>query len=201
MKLQKGLQVGNWTIISDIVESKVLARCACGREVIRRVDMISKGKSTSCNIDMCNSARKPMTGKRYGKLLVLEDYLPNKRIRVRCDCGNIVLKDKEQVSAGNTTSCHQGLCKSITKDLTGQKFGMLTAIKLIRREGKPQSFWECKCDCGQVKIIRASGLLSSVKSCGCQKGVKLTKDIEAVGSRHVFGQYKDKLNLEIFPLT
>ena len=53
------------------------------------------------------------------------------------------------------------------KDLTGQRFGRLTVIKLDRVENK-RTFWLCKCDCGTFKIF-GRGLLTSgdAVSCGC----------------------------------
>lgn len=52
------------------------------------------------------------------------------------------------------------------KDLTGQKFGKLVAIERYVKQG--QSWWICKCDCGNIKNARASSLVyGAVKSCGC----------------------------------
>lgn len=50
-------------------------------------------------------------------------------------------------------------------DLTGQKFGRLTAIE--REKG---SKWLCECDCGNIKIVSAEHLkCGHTKSCGCLK--------------------------------
>lgn len=53
------------------------------------------------------------------------------------------------------------------KDLTGQKFGRLTAIKRVgSRNG--YALWECKCDCGNTKITTSTKLVQGVTtSCGC----------------------------------
>lgn len=55
-------------------------------------------------------------------------------------------------------------------DLTGQKFGMLTV--LYRAENrKGDTYWHCKCDCGEEKDVCASNLTSGkCKSCGCNRG-------------------------------
>lgn len=60
-------------------------------------------------------------------------------------------------------------------DLTGQKFGRLTVIKLHGTKNKT-SYWLCKCDCGNEKIVRASNLKNKhVRSCGClQQESRLT---------------------------
>lgn len=51
-------------------------------------------------------------------------------------------------------------------DLTGKKFGKLIVVK---KHGKRNGYlyWECVCDCGNVKIVAAANLGRSQKSCGC----------------------------------
>lgn len=52
-------------------------------------------------------------------------------------------------------------------DLTGQRFGKLTAIRFKGREGN-KTMWECVCDCGGSCTIVANYLRTgSTKSCGC----------------------------------
>lgn len=51
-------------------------------------------------------------------------------------------------------------------DLTGQKFGRLTAIKPVVVNGYRK--WLCVCDCGNIKTVTAGSLRSGgTKSCGC----------------------------------
>jgi hypothetical protein len=63
-------------------------------------------------------------------------------------------------------------------DLTGQRFGRLVVIKrgqnLAARTGTV--YYECQCDCGNIKTICRNGLKSGdVKSCGCfRRETKLT---------------------------
>lgn len=53
------------------------------------------------------------------------------------------------------------------KDLTGQRFGRLIAISRAPNQGR-YVCWNCKCDCGNEKIIRAASLTSGkTQSCGC----------------------------------
>ena len=55
------------------------------------------------------------------------------------------------------------------KDITGQKYGRLTAIKYVYTKNK-KAYWLCKCDCGNEVIIAYSSLKSkNTKSCGCLK--------------------------------
>lgn len=58
------------------------------------------------------------------------------------------------------------------KDLTGKRFGRLIAISYDIRpsgpSGQPKTFWMCKCDCGNIKEIMASQLMTGKTiSCGC----------------------------------
>jgi len=55
-------------------------------------------------------------------------------------------------------------------DLTGEKFGKLTVIKLDHMHKKNGSYWQCSCDCGSDKISIISGKNirnKKVLSCGC----------------------------------
>lgn len=51
------------------------------------------------------------------------------------------------------------------KDLTGQKFNMLTVLSLDSRD---PVYWKCRCDCGGTTRVQTSNLKRGrVKSCGC----------------------------------
>lgn len=52
-------------------------------------------------------------------------------------------------------------------DLTGKKFGRLTVLKRVENRGVSKC-WSCQCDCGTIKTLRATSLVSGgTKSCGC----------------------------------
>lgn len=53
----------------------------------------------------------------------------------------------------------------IRLELTGQRFGRLSVLRLVPGPGK--SRWECRCDCGKDTIIAGSQLRARTKSCGC----------------------------------
>lgn len=55
-------------------------------------------------------------------------------------------------------------------DITGQKFGKLTALECVGKlNGKTYS-WKCQCECGNITIVDGSSLRSgNTKSCGCGK--------------------------------
>lgn len=53
------------------------------------------------------------------------------------------------------------------KDITGQKFGRLTAIKYLGIE-KHKAVWLCKCECGNTVEVPSNSLTcNNTKSCGC----------------------------------
>jgi hypothetical protein len=56
------------------------------------------------------------------------------------------------------------------KDLSGQKFGRLTAVEHIGSDTQHQALWLCICDCGKEHITTGHSLLrGNCKSCGCLK--------------------------------
>lgn len=74
-------------------------------------------------------------------------------------------------------------------DLTGQKFGRLTVIKLHGFNKRRKALWECKCDCGSDKVIIVSNSnLRNWKypSCGCwAKEIELeNKKKERIGKTY-----------------
>lgn len=59
-------------------------------------------------------------------------------------------------------------------DMSGQKFGRLTVVKINGRKGKHLE-WECKCECGQTVFAIATNLRrGKTQSCGCLR-VELTR--------------------------
>ena len=56
----------------------------------------------------------------------------------------------------------------IVNDLTNLKFGRLLVIKMVGANKHGHFLWECKCDCGNIKIVAGENLKSlSTVSCGC----------------------------------
>lgn len=54
------------------------------------------------------------------------------------------------------------------EDLTGQKFGRLTAVQYEFDDKRHQPCWTFLCDCGNEKILSANQVKwSNVQSCGC----------------------------------
>ena len=54
------------------------------------------------------------------------------------------------------------------KNITGQKFNLLTVVKYSHTKKGHGSYWECVCDCGGIAVVRIDSLRAgSPKSCGC----------------------------------
>ena len=114
---------------------------------------------------------RDLTGQRFGELTVLE--ATDERIGggvvwlCRCSCGAICKVSRNNLVTGQTRSC--GHAKR--RDLTGQRFGRLVAVRPIRWRSKAQPCsvaWLCKCDCGSVAIAALANLTKGLKSsCGC----------------------------------
>lgn len=68
------------------------------------------------------------------------------------------------------------------QDLTGQKFGKLTVVRLDHKEQKYKKngtkdgfeyYWLCRCECGKEKVLRKLDFkYGNTKSCGCLRKEK-----------------------------
>ena len=159
-----------------------LCQCKCGNLKEVTSGDLNAGRVTSCgcyNKEKTSLSFKDMTGKRFGKLTVLEKT--NKRTnnrsiiwKCKCDCGNLCEVSRDSLIQG-TQSCGclkkenaRKLGKKSGYDLTNQHFGKLTAIKLI--ENRKERTWLCQCDCGnQCEVTSKDLLRSHISSCGCLK--------------------------------
>lgn len=108
-----------------------------------------------------------LTGQRFGKLTVIRRAENNKyggvKWECQCDCGKIITCFSTNLRGGKAKSCG---C-SLYQDLTGKRFGRLTATSLAEKRSRFY-YWNCKCDCGNEVVIKASYLTSGdTKSCGC----------------------------------
>ena len=60
------------------------------------------------------------------------------------------------------------------KDLTGQRFGRLVAVRATDERRNNKVIWECKCDCGNVVNVKSTLLTNgNTSSCGCLYKEKL----------------------------
>jgi hypothetical protein len=116
-------------------------------------------------------------GQVFGHLTVIELDEEKTRQRrsthwlCRCVCGQTCSPYVGNLRRGSATSCgcarYENSQASRFRDLSGQRFGSLTAVGLASRQG--DALWECTCDCGEVTVVRGSALGGGhTTSCGCR---------------------------------
>ena len=54
--------------------------------------------------------------------------------------------------------------RRVFNDITGKKFGRLTAVRFIPDESKFSKFW-CICECGNEKLIQTQSLIRGAIVC------------------------------------
>ena len=166
-----------------------LCKCDCGNyKVIRGADLRS-GHVNSCGCLYGQHSVKNEIGNKYGRLTVIEraekQGVRGALWKCQCNCGNIVIASGGDLRNGSVQSCgclvKERSREANLKDLTGQRFGKLTILSLNKNETikNKATFWNCKCDCGNNKIIRGQSLkMGAVKSCGCLKTSFAEEQIE-----------------------
>lgn len=85
------------------------------------------------------------------------------------------------------------------KDLTGQKFGRLTALYPLKRTSKDNRIiWYCKCDCGGYKKVQGKMLTNGrTISCGCANSKGEVKVREILIEANInFEEQKEYNNLK-----
>ena len=185
MKNEIGNRYGKLVVIERAIKPEGrpkgaywLCQCDCGKQKIIRGADLRAGNVNSCGCLYGKHSIKDETGKRYGKLTVISQTANREYGSVKwlckCDCGNLCEVAGDSLRSGQTQSCGC-LVKERSRianlhDLTGQKFGKLTAIEIdeeLTLKNK-RIFWKCKCDCGNYYSTGSSNLVTgATKSCGC----------------------------------
>lgn len=192
---ETGHRYGRLTVIEYAGSSNKKAmwrcKCDCGREKIVAGSYLRSGfvKSCGCLRNELSSERMKkiasenknpanrvdLSGQKFGKLTVLGEPQKGDRGTVwkcRCDCGNFCYKVSTDLVRGAVKSC--GCLKaelhSTMNDLTGQQFGLLTALYTDKVDNWGQRIWRCKCSCGREVDVRAGNLRKGwTTSCDCKK--------------------------------
>jgi len=119
--------------------------------------------------------RENLVGRKFGKLTVTEmlyNYKGSGRTKCLClcDCGNTCIRTAYSLKKCELSSCgcdrKERAKKVFGKDINGKRFGRLVVL---------ETFWElnpikvkCKCDCGNVVILRKGDVQKMhTQSCGC----------------------------------
>lgn len=172
----------NVFIDKNFKRSKV--RCNCECTLCGKLRVVSLSHLKNRNYQFCPECRpnrketESLIGQKFGKLTVVERIAnhiqPNGSSKIvykcLCECGTECFVQKHHLQNGHTTSCgcvqkkHTG--EAHKKDITGKKYGLLTAKESFYKDGV--LYWKCSCDCGGEKITQVRCLNSGrVHSCGC----------------------------------
>lgn len=176
-----------------------ICQCECGNITSVRSDALTTAKNPtkSCGCLAKEKAKEKidknsLVGKKFNRLTVIKrdetkEIGHHKSIYwiCQCDCGNFVSVSTADLNSGHTKSCGclklEMLKERNENDLTGQKFGMLTAIKKMDIKNlKNEYLWLFKCDCGENYIASGTQVKNGhIFSCGCikSKGEQLIRKI------------------------
>lgn len=157
-------------------------QCECGTIKVVSSNMLLTGKTLSCGclkrektIERCT---KPMIGKTFGRLTVLEKMYAKKGkgayYKCQCSCGSIVIVQGAMLRSGNSKSCgclaKDKAAEKCSRGMIGRRFGKLTVIKRAPNRKGHSTRWICQCDCGGIiETTRSSLLVGETLSCGCIK--------------------------------
>lgn len=138
-----------------------------------------------------------LTGQRFGRWTVLGfDCNKNKKNywKCKCDCGTERSVVGSHLVNQNSKSCGC-LSREITaqrsrKDITGQKFGRLTALYSTNtKTNNGKYIWHCQCDCGNVVNVPIDALTTgNKKSCGCLSREKASERFGIDETGNVYGK-------------
>lgn len=90
------------------------------------------------------------------------------------------------------------ILSSLCRDITGQKFNRLIAIKPVGKDTKRNVLWEFKCDCGNFTVKPIYNVVrNNTKSCGCafKDSVLKRKPTLKLGQsalNHLYSNYKKR---------
>lgn len=80
-------------------------------------------------------------------------------------------------------------------DISGQKFGMLTAIRPAALSKNKTWKWECRCDCGVFTVVFITALRSGgTTSCGCNRGKNKTHGMTLTATYRTWKTMKARCN-------
>lgn len=181
MECLAGKRFGYWTVLDEYEKDvkgsyRWKCRCQCGTERMVLARNLRGGISQSCGclLKQWKREQKNLTRKAFGELVVLrpEDESYDRWVCQCTACGRECIVTQRRLITGKKLHCGCKTKKNHTeKDITGQKFDMLTALyKTEKRDDKGSVVWHCRCDCGNELDLSYNKLkYSDTVSCGCHR--------------------------------
>jgi len=120
------------------------------------------------------NSRKISPGDKIGRWTVLEDYeltsKKEKKWHCRCECGTEKYVLERSLVHGGSLSCgclrKENSARANGKDLTGQRFGNLTAVRKLKSTSAG-IWWRCECSCGNKVDVLGTLLVTGRRTnCG-----------------------------------
>ena len=129
-------------------------------------------------------------GSVVGRLTVLDKKRENNRsyFYCRCECGNEKWIRSDTLATVKSWGCLGKENLFEAKDITGMKFGRLTALeKTDERDNSNGSIvWKCKCECGNITYVPEYLLKKGgVRSCGCLGKENSRQNIQKAIKKHL----------------
>jgi hypothetical protein len=147
-------------------------KCSCGKLKAMPAKEVRRGDSKSCG---CLGEADNHTGITYGRLTGVRKVASKNGATMwewKCNCGQLFTTQARLVKDGKTRSCgclrRELSYERRFRDLTGQTFGLLTAIRPVERRRGLSTIWEYICACGNTKIATGAFVTyGDIQSCGC----------------------------------
>lgn len=200
-----GQKFGKLTVLYRVESVKKeplwMCRCDCGNEKVVSTKALTHNAEPNCGCSRKSAKHRAphidLTGQKFSQWTVMEkDPKNGSKWICRCECGNIKSVYGNALRDGVSKHCG---CKRI-KDLSGQKFGRLTALEVAGKNQHNQTMWKCRCDCGNVLDVTGYYLTTgTVRSCGCLKSDLIAQRHTTHGKcntplYHIWSGMRDRCN-------
>jgi len=160
-------------------------QCDCGKTLEMTRSQFDTERSPKlccgCNVRSRRLERairttENLVGQIFGFLTVIgstyEGSKDGRRLWIlKCDCGKIINLGKaafirtNKEEAQKSCGCHR--YDRLQVDITGQRFGLLVAVKRSRKNLEGKWLWDLRCDCGGTTEMRHSRLKAGYRlNCG-----------------------------------
>lgn len=156
-----------------------LCKCKlCGTYIALPAPRLASGKVQDCGCvskSQKQYMKKDLTGQNINGWQVIGIHNPrlNNHGEVLWDCicptcGRNVTQTYYILNSHKTKGCKDCKGKNAAIDISGQKYGRLTAVRYVGSNKGNGAIWECLCDCGAITNVQRASLVSgATKSCGC----------------------------------